>query len=156
MNIFNFVYYYLHGISYITGFTYDEVNIIVYYCFIPISWIYLYELPKKKFKFTVSLLIFLLICIIIISLTQGFKAFSSWLFVKSENFLNAIPFTSNPNYDYAIASVFICVFIPVIIYILLFKNNLPILKKHWKLLSIIFIVINLIVGYGVSKIRGIF
>lgn len=150
-SIFNFVYLWLQGLSWIITLSYHETNIIVFYILIPVSWVFLYELPKRKFKYTVACLRVLLICVIVISFTSGFKSFSEWFFVKSQDFLNAFPFVPDPNLNYVVSSVVICVIIPLLIYIPLIKRNWIVIKTQWKYILLAFIVINLPILYGALR-----
>jgi len=140
------------GASEVTGLTYHEINIIVFYIIIPLSWIYLYELQKKSYKFTLLAIVFYILAVIVFSLIYGFRDFSSILFVSSANFLHQFPFTNKPDYDYVIASVVICVFVPILIYVPLIKRNLAVIKHNWKLIASLFVVVNAIVSYGVVKL----
>ncbi len=149
--IFHIVFYWLQGLAWITALSYREINIIVFYIIIPVSWVFLYELPKRKFKYTVTLLLVLLICAIVISFTSGYKSFSEWFFVKSQDFLNAFPFFPDPNLNYVVSSVVICVIIPLLIYIPLVKRNWSFIKTNWIYILLSFIVINLAILYGALK-----
>ncbi len=140
------------GASEVTGLTYNEINIIVFYIVIPLSWIYLYELQKKSYKFTISAITFYVLAVIILSLIYGFKYFSNILFATSVHFLYQFPFTNKPDYDYVIASVVICVFVPILIYISLIKRNYAIIKRNWKMITLGIIIINAFVSYGIVKL----
>lgn len=150
-SIFNIVFLWLQGLAWLTTLSYREINIIVFYIVIPVSWVFLYELPKRKFKYTSVILLLLLICVIAISLTSGFESFSNWFFAKSQDFLNAVTFVNNKDLNYEIASVVICVFIPILIYIPLIKRNWSIVKEKWKYILVIFIILNLPIVFGILK-----
>ncbi len=150
--IFNIVYLWLEGLAWVTTLSYYEINIIVFYIIVPVSWVFLYELPKRKYKYTLSLSFVLLICVIVISSISGFESFSNWLFVKSQDFLNAVTFVKDKDLNYVISSVVICVFIPILIYIPLIKRNWSIIKEKWNYILLIFIILNLPIVYGVFKI----
>jgi hypothetical protein len=107
--IFEIVANILYGISQITGLTYNEVNIIVYYIIIPLSWIILLD---KILKFNYLKIGFCLIIICLFFFIKGFSKFSDWLFNKSVEFLLFWG-------DYTIASVVICVFLVVFVYVVL-------------------------------------
>lgn len=154
-SIFNIVFLWLQGLAWITTLSYREINIIVFYIIVPVSWVFLYELPKKKFKYTITLLLVLLICVIVISFTSGFEPFSNWFFVKSQDFLNAVTFVNNKDLNYVISSVVICVFIPLLIYIPLIKRNWSEVKAKWKYILLGFVLLNLPIVYGVLKFRKI-
>jgi len=91
-----------------TGFSYKAINIIVYYYIIPFIFIILIDKIYKIHYFKIS---FILVLSIFVLLINDFEKFSIWLFKKSENFLNSFSFLG---WDYIVASVIICVFIPVL------------------------------------------
>lgn len=153
--IFQIVFYWLQGLAWVTALSYREINIIMFYIIVPISWVFLYELPKRKFKYTIALFMGLLICVIVISFTTGFEPFSKWFFVKSQDFLNAFPFVPDPDLNYVISSVVICIFIPLFIYFPLIKRNWSTFKAKWKYILIGFVLLNLPIVYGVLKFKKI-
>ncbi len=96
-----------------TGFTYYEVNIIVYFFIIPFTWICLLDVIYKFHYFKISFLIFALGFFVG---CRNFKTYSDWLFAKSVSFLNVFnKFGSN----YIASSVWICVSLPLAIYAIL-------------------------------------
>ena len=108
---FNLVAHWLHQLAKWTNFTYNQINIIVYYAIIPLSWFVLLDLYFSVCYFTIGFLIFLtgfkLGC-------RNFKQYSDELFMKSVYFLNYFNrFGSN----YFKSSVWICVLLPILIYI---------------------------------------
>ncbi len=120
-SIFNLVYQLLKWLSKISGFTYREINIIVYFIIIPSFFIFLISRILKQKYIIIG---FLLLVLVLLLLVPDFKLFSSQLFDKSVSFLNSF---NNIGLNYIQASVVICVIIPVIIIISLFylKKNLP-------------------------------
>jgi hypothetical protein len=91
--------------------TYNEINIIVYYFLIPFSWLcmldVIYEFHYLKLAFIIFCLGFYIGC-------RNFRTFSDELFMKSVYFLNYFKrFGSN----YVSASVWICVVVPILIYV---------------------------------------
>jgi len=90
--------------------TYNEINIIVYFFFIPFSWLVLldliFEFHYLKIAFGVFALGFYFLC-------RDFRAFSDKLFRQSVNFLN---YFNRFGSTYIITSVWICVFVPASIY----------------------------------------
>ena len=52
--IFHIVFLWLQGLAWLTNLSYREINIIVFYIIVPVSWVFLYELPKRKYKNTVA------------------------------------------------------------------------------------------------------
>jgi hypothetical protein len=107
--IFEIVEGILYGISLITGLTYNEVNIIVYYIIIPLTWIILLD---KILKFNYLKIGFCVITLCLFVFIKDFSKFSDWLFNKSVEFLLFWG-------DYTVASVIICVFFVVFVYVVL-------------------------------------
>ena len=105
------------GLAYVgekTGLTYNEINIIVYYFIIPFSWLslldVLFHFHYLNIAFAIFTLGFIVGC-------RNFKSYSDWLFEKSVSFLNYFnKFGSN----YISSSVWICVAVPIAIYVILF------------------------------------
>jgi len=108
--IFQIVYTALKWISLLTGFTYNEINIIVYYIIIP--FIFLHQLDKL-FRFHYLKIGFALFTFLTILLVDDFEVFSNWLFQKSVDFLKWFDLIG---LNYVQASVVICVFLPILIY----------------------------------------
>lgn len=120
-NIFKFVANSLYAIARKTGLTYNEINILVYYFFIPFTWLvlidFIFSFHYLKMAFIVFSFGFFVGC-------RNFKTYSDWAFYKSVDFLNYFNrFGSN----YYKSSVWICVALPLLIYISLiyftFKNH---------------------------------
>jgi hypothetical protein len=111
--IFNIVAKGLVKISSVTGFTYNEINILVYYFFIPLSWLVLLDII---FHFHFLKIAFAIFCFGFYTGCRNFRKYSDWLFDKSVFFLNYFnKFGSN----YYATSVWICVTAPLLIYALL-------------------------------------
>ncbi|MBU4333336.1 MAG: hypothetical protein KKD07_02725 [Candidatus Omnitrophica bacterium] len=112
--VFNIIAYSLDFISYITGLTYKEINIIVYYMVIPFIYIALIDrISKKHFLkviFGIGIVMFFLS-------VKNFHAFSEWFFDASVVFLKSF---EQIGWNYVVASVIICVVIPGILFVLLF------------------------------------
>lgn len=111
---FNLVAQWLHQLAKFTKLTYNQINIIVYFAVIPLSWFVLLDFYFSGYFFTIGFLIFL------IGIKVGcrnFKQYSDELFMKSVHFLNYFNrFGSN----YYKSSVLICVAVPIFIYSVLF------------------------------------
>ena len=107
--IFELVENVLRCISIITGLTYKEINIIVYYIIIPFSWMILID---KILKFHYLKIIYGLATIFTLVVIKDFSIFSDWLFLKSVAFLRFFG-------DYTVSSVMICVFLVILIYLIL-------------------------------------
>lgn len=101
-------------ISRLTGFTYNEINILVYYFLIPFSWCFLLDLILKvhycKIAFALCCLGFFIGC-------RDFRAYSDWLFDKSVSFLQ---YFNRYGSNYVASSVWICVSLPILVYAILF------------------------------------
>ena len=85
------------------------INIIVYYFIIPLVYIVfidkIFEIHYLKIFYGFGLLISII-------LIKDFERFSNRLFNKSVDFLNSFLFFG---WDYKLASVIICVFIPILV-----------------------------------------
>ena len=94
-----------------TKLTYNEINIILYYLIIPLTWCILLDLIIKLPIFTIGFIFLWAIIFIIIG-----KSFSQWcdkIFILSQQFIKLFG-------DYIHYSVVICVIVPLIIYLILF------------------------------------
>ena len=112
-NLFKLTANFLKLLSRKTGFTYNEINILVYFFIIPFSWLIILdeilELHILKLSFVIFCFGFYVGC-------RSFIDYSDWLFFKSVKFLNYFNrFGSN----YIVSSVWICLVVPLLIYILL-------------------------------------
>ena len=115
MNIvFKIVVSTLKWISGITGLSYFEVNIILYFIIIPFIFIHLIDkiLGTRilKIGFAIGELFFFII-------VKDFQKFSIWLFDRSFDFLHNF---DSVGLNYTQASVIICVILPGIIFLILF------------------------------------
>jgi hypothetical protein len=111
--IFKIIANSLSFIGNITGLTYNEINIIVYYFLIPFSWLFLLDVI---FHFHFLKIAFVIYCFGFIAKCRNFKTYSDWLFEKSVLFLN---YFNKYGSNYIASSVWICVVIPIIIYVVL-------------------------------------
>jgi len=114
--IFKITYQFLKYLEAITGFTYREINIIIWFFIIPLVWLSLWDKIKNthKFKIIGSVLIG-----VTLLLVPNFNGFSNQLFSMSQDFLNVFnPLGSN----YVKSSVIICVAIPLVITGVLIKR----------------------------------
>jgi hypothetical protein len=100
------------GIAKLTGSTYNEINIIVYYFILPLSWLlmidYLTKLPLLSPIYIVSCIIYLW------KDNISFKDRCDWAFSKSVDFLL---WFKSIGWNYIVSSVIICVMVPILIYI---------------------------------------
>ena len=104
----------LRTLARLTGFTYNEINVLLYYFIIPFTWMILLD--------SILCVHFLKIAAIIFSIgffigCKDFKEYADWLFFKSVIFLN---FFNRFGSNYIKSSVWICVSLPILIYTILF------------------------------------
>jgi hypothetical protein len=101
-----------HIIAKLTGSTYNEVNIVVYYLLIPLSWAimidYLTKLPFLSPMFVLAWMVFLW------KDPMKFRDRSDWAFMKSVDFLLWL---KKVGWNYIVSSVIICVVIPILVYV---------------------------------------
>ncbi len=111
--IFQLVGEFLQWLADTTGFTYTEINIIVYYIIAP--FIFLYQLDKiiGKNYLKIGFTIFVVVGVLLI---KDFQSFSNHLFDYSVNFLKWFAVFG---LSYIQASVVICVILPIVILIAL-------------------------------------
>ncbi|MEI8376335.1 MAG: hypothetical protein WCJ35_26250 [Planctomycetota bacterium] len=109
----------LNGIAEITGFTYNEVNIIAYYIVLPFAYVVLADRILKKHVLKILYVVGVSICLMLI---KDFNAFSDWLFQKSADFLLSFQFLG---WNYIVSSVLICVVFPAIVFIVMFHFAYP-------------------------------
>lgn len=101
-----------HLIAKITGTTYNEVNIIVYYLVIPLSWTIMLDYITRM-PFLTPL--FLLAWIVFIWKDKvDFRTRCYLAFKKSVDFLL---WFQKIGWNYIVSSVIICVVIPILVYI---------------------------------------
>lgn len=101
-----------HIIAKLTGLTYNEVNIIVYYLLIPLSWAvmidYIAGLPFLSPMYIMAWIIFLW------KDPMKFRDRCDWAFMKSVDFLLLF---KRIGWNYVVSSVIICVVVPLLVYI---------------------------------------
>lgn len=115
-SIFQIVYDILMTMSRLTGFTYKEINIIVYFGVIPfIYFILLDKLIKKNYFKITHILIIITVCVFF-----DFGEFCDSLFKLSVDFLLLF---NHVGINYILASVLICVFLPIAIFVILYYYN---------------------------------
>ena len=138
--IFGIIAGILYILARVTGLSYIEVNIIVYYILIPMSWIVMVD---AIFKFHYLKIISALGYTVFLVSIKDFSGFCTWLFQKSVLLLNYpntvrvdnITATNIPSTivgsTYITNSVIICVLVPVVVYLILL-SVLIIRKKKVK------------------------
>lgn len=96
----------------LTGLTYNEVNIVVYYLLIPLSWTvmidYITMMPFLTPMYIIGWVIFLW------KDKMTFRDRCDWAFYRSVDFLL---YFKKIGWNYIVSSVIICVVVPVIIYV---------------------------------------
>ena len=97
----------------ISGFSYMAVNIIIYYFVIPFIYFIILDQILGSHYFKISFLIIISVTLLRI---RDFELFSDWLFRKSADFLRSF---SGIGMNYTVASVVICVFIPLAVLLVL-------------------------------------
>lgn len=91
--------------------TYNQINVIVYYLCIPLSWTIMLD-----FKIGLPITTTFLLCIwigIFIATHRYFREWCDWVFEDSVKFLN---YFNRCGGNYELNSVIICVAIPLLIY----------------------------------------
>ena len=96
------------------GLTYNEINIIVYYLLIPLSWTLMIDYKLHNPYTTVSLL--LIWCVIFILKRHSFRQWCDRSFMLSVDFINWFNCFGG---NYIFNSVSICVVVHILIYVLL-------------------------------------
>ena len=91
--------------------TYNEINIIVYYLLIPMSWTIMLDF-YMGYPITTCALSFIWIGIKI-GTWGRFREWSDWVFMRSVDFLN---FFNRWGGNYVLNSVVICVLVPILVY----------------------------------------
>ena len=91
--------------------TYNEINIIVYYLLIPISWTIMLDF-YLGYPITTCALTFIWLGIKL-GTWGRFREWSDWAFMRSVDFLN---FFNRWGGNYVLNSVVICVLIPILVY----------------------------------------
>jgi hypothetical protein len=94
------------------GITYNEINIIVYYLLIPLTWTIMFDFYIGT-PITTYALIFIWFGIKI-GTWGRFREWSDWAFMRSVDFLN---YFNRWGGNYVLNSVIICVLVPILIYV---------------------------------------
>ena len=101
-----------HIVAKLTGATYNEVNIIVYYLLIPLSWAamvdYITMMPFLTPMYIFAWVIFLW------KDQMKFRDRCDWAFDKSVEFLLYFKIIG---WNYIVSSVIICVVVPILVYL---------------------------------------
>ena len=114
--LFELTYNFLVLLSEFTGFTYKEVNIIIWFYLIPFFWFILIDKANNSHRLKIAGLILIAVSLFLIS---DFTQFSNDLFHKSANFLRSFNTIGS---NYIVSSVVVCLFIPIGITVYLFRR----------------------------------
>ena len=106
----------LNQIAKWTGMTYNEINILVYYLIVPLSWTVMLDLIIGFPIFTPLLILVWVYLLINLRTKRVFRIWCDWAFMKSRDFLL---YFRKIGWNYIVSSVIICVVIPLIVYGLL-------------------------------------
>lgn len=116
---FQIVYLLLKWIADVTGFTYNEVNIIAYYIVLPFAYVILVD---RIIKSHLIKILYVLCVTASLLWIDDFARFSDWLFQKSVDFLLSFQFLG---WNYIVSSVLICVVFPALVFIVMFHYAFP-------------------------------
>lgn len=116
---FQIVYLLLKWMAQITGFTYNEVNIIAYYIVLPFAYVILADRILKTHVLKILYVVGVTVCLILIT---DFTRFSDWLFQRSVDFLLSFQVFG---WNYIVSSVLICVVFPAVVFIVMFHAAYP-------------------------------
>lgn len=94
------------------GITYNELNIIVYYLLIPLTWTIMFDYWLGT-PITTYALLFIWVGIRL-GTWGRFREWSDWTFMRSVDFLN---FFNRWGGNYVLNSVIVCVLVPILIYV---------------------------------------
>ena len=109
--IFNFVVDILEKAASALGLTYNEINIILYYFVIPLSWTLL--LDRFLGKPITTLILIGAWAVLLVCKGREFRNWCDWAFDRSVDFLK---WFNHLGGNYELNSVVICVIIPIVIY----------------------------------------
>ncbi|MBK9575783.1 MAG: hypothetical protein IPK50_21665 [Fibrobacterota bacterium] len=110
---FQIVYLLLVYGARVTGLTYNEINIVVYYMIIPMIYLAMIDKIVGRHLFKPALAVLILLVIFL----TDFAKFSDGLFDLSVKFLLLFNVVG---WNYTVASVIICVVVPIQVFAVLF------------------------------------
>ena len=114
----------LDWIAHVTGFTYNEINIIAYYIVLPFIYVALVDRILRKHFLKIA---YVIIWAVIICLLSDFSAFSDVWFKRSVDFLLLF---DRVGLNYVAASVVVCVILPAIAFAALFLWAFPSVRSR--------------------------
>ena len=121
--VFHVVAVSLNWIASVTGFSYNEINIIAYYIILPFVFVALIDRILRKH---ILKIIYVVAWIGVLSAVKDFAAFSNSLFDASVDFLLMF---SHVGLNYVSASVVICVILPGIVFVVVLLFAFPTLRR---------------------------
>lgn len=111
--IFDLVYQGLQWLASVTGFSYHEINILVFYVLLPLVLLYF---VGRIFNSVIPVAVYAVLCVIGFATIGDFSAFSTSLFNWSVNFLKGFDVIG---LNYTQASVIVCIIAPILVIIVL-------------------------------------
>jgi len=114
----------LNWIASVTGFTYNEINIIAYYIILPFVYVALLDRIFKKHVLKIA---YVMAWAILLILLPNFRTFSDVLFQYSVDFLLLF---GHFGLNYVAASVVICVLLPALVLAVLCLFAFPSLQRR--------------------------
>lgn len=84
--VFRVIYLILKSVSATTGLTYNEINVVVYYFFVPLIPLFLVDRIIKKYTFSIEIT---LVWTLLLLVVPNFSLFSDRVFDCSVVFLKA-------------------------------------------------------------------
>jgi len=109
----------------VTGFTYNEINIIAYYIVLPFVYVVLLDRIFHKHVLKIT---YVLVWAAILVAVRNFSSFCDALFKTSVDFLLMF---SAVGLDYVAASVVICVILPAMVFVALLLIAFPDLRRRF-------------------------
>ena len=103
----------LQRIAHLTGLTYKEINVLIYFILVPLLYLYLLDIRVGGHYL---LLVFLLFVIAVCIALRPFSRLSTILFDCSVRFLES---SHSVGLNYVQASVVVCVFVPLLTLVIL-------------------------------------
>lgn len=116
---FYVVYRMLVWLSEATGLSYEEVNIIVYYVIVPMTFLGLVDRIIRKPIFTI---LYIATLLVVATRIRDFHVFAEDLFDWSVDFLLGF---SKVGLGYDSASVVVCLLLPLLMFLCLFSFAFP-------------------------------
>jgi len=128
---FYVVYQTLEWLALVTGLSYQEINIIVFYILVPSVF---FALIDKILHKPIFLAAFSILLLIIFTQIRDFSLFSEQLFGWSVRFLLGFSYIG---VGYDKASVLVCVLAPILLLIILFRLAFPVhFKRHFPTINL--------------------